>query len=160
MNKSEVVSLIMASLKTDYDALTAALRESYDTATADENIAENKYDTLGLEASYLVQGQARRSTELDQALSSFQQMTLRKFDASSRILLSALVCLSSSDVPVQWIFIGPQAGGVKVMCGAEEVTVVTPQSPLGRALLGRYRGDVVEVLIAGRSQSFEVQKIL
>ena len=38
-----------------------AVRAAHETATHEENIAENKYDTLGLEAAYLATGQARRA---------------------------------------------------------------------------------------------------
>ena len=37
---------------------------------SEENVAENKYDTLGLEAAYLVTGQARRAEAIRQAMAN------------------------------------------------------------------------------------------
>jgi len=39
------------------------------------------------------------------------------------------------------------------------VQVITPQSPLGRELLGKSVGDAVEVRVAGKVRSYEVADI-
>jgi len=41
------------------------------------------------------------------------------------------------------VFVGPDAGGLKVGGGEGECIVITPESPLGRALLGRVCGDEI-----------------
>ena len=64
MNKQTVHQLILDKLKIDLDIAERAAQTAYETATHEENIAENKYDTLGLEASYLAAGQARRVEEI------------------------------------------------------------------------------------------------
>ncbi len=63
MDKVTLLAQIVATLEHDVDVLRRAAQTAYETATAEENIAENKYDTLGLEASYLATGQARRTAE-------------------------------------------------------------------------------------------------
>ncbi|HBM66331.1 MAG TPA: transcription elongation factor GreAB, partial [Pseudomonas sp.] len=80
MDKPHLLALIVATLEHDLDVLTRAAQTAYEAATAEENIAENKYDTLGLEASYLATGQARRSAEIRQALVIYQQLLLRDYD--------------------------------------------------------------------------------
>ena len=60
MNKHAVLQLILEKLSVDLDIAQRAAQTAYETATDEENIAENKYDTLGLEASYLAAGQANR----------------------------------------------------------------------------------------------------
>ena len=40
-------------------------------------------------------------------------------------------------------FLGPKAGGTEVAIDGTSVTVITPQSPLGRQLVGRKLGEVV-----------------
>jgi hypothetical protein len=73
--------------------LTRAAQTAYETATAEENIAENKYDTLGLEASYLATGQARRTAEIRQALLTYQQLLLRDYDPARGVQIGNLVTL-------------------------------------------------------------------
>lgn len=56
MNKQDVLQRIIDKLNIDLDIAERAAQTAYETATHEENIAENKYDTLGLEASYLAAG--------------------------------------------------------------------------------------------------------
>lgn len=51
MNKQSVCQLILQQLRDDLEVAVRAAQTAYETATHEENIAENKYDTLGLEAS-------------------------------------------------------------------------------------------------------------
>ena len=51
------------------------------------------------------------------------------------------VVLEDEDGCRRQVFLGPAAGGVKVVAGGCETIVITPQSPLGRSLLGRVAGD-------------------
>ena len=153
-----VLGQIITHLRSDLDILVQAVKDAYNTATDQENVAENKYDTHGLEASYLVQGQARRAEELENALGMYQNLKLRQFSAGSYVLLSALVLLAGEGVE-RWLFVGPGAGGMEVDCGAGVVTIVTPVSPLGQALLGKRVGDLVEVDINGSVSKSTVLRI-
>lgn len=60
MNKQMLLDDIQEKLKLTLQAATEAAMRAYNTATDDENVAENQYDTLALEASYLAHGQAQR----------------------------------------------------------------------------------------------------
>lgn len=77
MNKQSVYQLILQQLQDDLQIILRAAQTAYETATHEENIAENKYDTLGLEAAYLAAGQSRRVEEIRQALSLWQSLVLR-----------------------------------------------------------------------------------
>jgi hypothetical protein len=74
MNKQTVHQLILDKLRVDLDIAERAAQTAYETATHEENIAENKYDTLGLEASYLAAGQAKRVEEIRQSLALCQNL--------------------------------------------------------------------------------------
>jgi transcription elongation GreA/GreB family factor len=47
-------------------------------------------------------------------------------------------------------FIGPRAGGTEVDVGGAAVLVITPQSPLGRQLMGRQQGDRLQLDLGGK----------
>ncbi|WP_236860664.1 hypothetical protein [Candidatus Reidiella endopervernicosa] len=86
MNKSELHENILQVLTALCRVANKAAMDAYNTATDDENVAENKYDTLGLEASYLAQGQAQRVAECEADLAVFRQLEPRLFERSSRWL--------------------------------------------------------------------------
>ncbi|MCY1395299.1 hypothetical protein D9M71_102410 [compost metagenome] len=145
MDKQQVYRLILDRLGADLEVALRAAKAAHDDATHEESIAENRYDTLGLEASYLAAGQARRVEELRLALTRFQNLVLRPFDEEQGIQPSALVELATRDGRSQWLFLGPDAAGLKVCLDGTEILVITPRAPLGQALLNRCPGDELEV---------------
>ena len=145
MDKPLLLTRIVATLEHDVDVLSRAAQTAYEAATAEENIAENKYDTLGLEASYLATGQARRTAEIRQALQIYQQLLLRDYDPLRGIQVSNLVTLEDEDGQQRRLFLGPEAAGLKIGDGDELVTVITPRSPLGQQLMGKRIDDEVSL---------------
>lgn len=156
MNKSRLLQLIVERLTADLDTARRAAQSAYETATHKENIAENKYDTLGLEASYLATGQARRMEEIRQALALYQQLGLRPYDPERGIAVGDLVVLEDLDGKRQQVFLGPEAAGLKLPMDGQVVTVITPRSPLGQGLLGKRPGDALHLSVAGVGQEHEV----
>ncbi len=140
MNKQSVLDLIIARLTDDLALYVRAAETARFEATDEQSKAENKYDTRGLEASYLARGQSRQAAETEHALIQFQALPCRLFAAADPIDLGALVALDRRKERT-WFLVGPNAGGVEVTLDGEEITVITPQSPLGQQLVGHRVGE-------------------
>src|SRR3954469_20397221 len=136
MKKSALIKKITSSLAENLELLQKAARASHAEATHESSKAENKYDTRGLEAAYLAGGQARQVREIMEAIEQFEALPTRNFGPADDIDLSALVELET-DGSRGWYFIGPKSGGLEVRLSGKEVLVITPQSPLGRDLIGK-----------------------
>jgi transcription elongation GreA/GreB family factor len=143
MTKRELLDRIIAQLSAELAAITTAARATHAEATDEENKAEDKYDTRGLEASYLAHGQSKAAEEAAQAVAQFSALPARNFAAGEPISLGALVRLEGRGQ--NCYFIGPRAGGTEVDAGGDAVLVITPQSPLGRQLMGRKQGDRLQL---------------
>lgn len=143
MNKKLILNKIIVLLKEDLKILTEAARTAHAAATHEECVPDNKYDTTGLEASYVAQGQANRAQDIRRALDTYKAMVLRFFDDETPIRLTALVSLEDGNGNGRKIFLGPEAGGLKLIDGDAEYIVITPESPLGKALLGKVCDDEV-----------------
>jgi transcription elongation GreA/GreB family factor len=159
MDKFLLQQQVLERLAEDLLQAESAMRAAHETATHEENIAENKYDTLGLEAAYLSTGQARRAEAIRQAMAHWRQFRPRPYDASKGIQLGALVCLVDADDKQQHFFLGPNGGGMKLASGSEFVQVISSEAPLGRAMLGKCEGDQVSIQVASTQQQFEVLRI-
>ena len=76
-------------------------------------------------------------------------MQLDTFDSDDPIGLSALVGLKDGD-EAKIYFLVPVAGGETLVLGGVTVRTLTPESPLGLALLGKSMDDDVELELPGR----------
>jgi transcription elongation GreA/GreB family factor len=159
MNKERILKHIIASLAADLDVLFKAAKTAHAAATHEECVADNKYDTLGLEASYVAQGQANRAQEIKQALETYRKLELRSFAGDAAVRLTALVILEAEDGSTRTVFLGPEAGGLKIEEDGEEIIVITPGSPLGRALLGKCAGDRVEMPAGSAEKEYEIAEV-
>jgi len=144
MDKSVVVARIIETLTADLDTQVAAAQDSYENATSDETKSEGKYDTRALESSYLAEGQGRIVNELQEALETYRALQPRAFAPGEPIALTALVELQQGSA-CDLYFLGPRSGGIEVQAEGREIFVVTPQSPLGRELLGKIAGANVRI---------------
>ncbi|PLX78614.1 MAG: transcription elongation factor GreAB [Desulfuromonas sp.] len=145
MNKTELLQQIIATLVADLDVLTRGAKAAHLAATHEECVPDNKYDTTALEASYIAQGQANRAQQIREALASYQGLTLRGFGDETPVRLTALVTLEAEDGSSKQVFLGPAAGGLKIVADSGDCLVITPESPLGRGLLGKCCGDEIEL---------------
>lgn len=159
MNKNLLLQRILDQLGADLLMAQHAAQTAYEAATHEENIAENKYDTLGLEASYLAAGQARRVSEISQALNTLQQLPMRDYDPQRGIQLGAVVLLEDDHGGQRWLFLAPDAAGLKVQEGAREIMLITPHSPMGQRLLGQLPGSELTLQIGNSRQHFAVIEV-
>jgi len=149
MNKRALIQKIVAELTSELGVYFRAAQNSRAEATHEQSKAESKYDTRGLEASYLARGQSRQAAELEASIAEFEKLEVRKFAAGDGIDVGALVELEV-DGETSFYFIGPRAGGTEVVQDRKEILVITPQSPLGAQLIEKKQGERPQLLIAGR----------
>ena len=160
MDKVLLQQQVLERLAEDLLQAEQAVRAAHEAATHEENIAENKYDTLGLEAAYLATGQVRRAEAIRQALANWRQFRPRPYDARKGIELGALVCLVDSSDKQQYLFLGPDGGSMQLVSGTQLVQVISSAAPLAMAMLGKCEGDEVAIRVAPLRQQFEVLRVL
>ena len=155
MTKRAVIQKIIETLQSELETYTRAAKASHAEATAEENRAENKYDTRGLEASYLAAGQANKIIELEESIAAFGELQNRRFGSDEGIEVGALIEISQDGEHAHY-FIGPSTGGTEIEVQDTEVLVITPQSPLGSQLQGAAQGKKMKINLAGRKQAVEI----
>lgn len=145
--REAVLRAISAALRETVSVLDASAGIARDEATNDETRQEGKYDTRAIEASYLAGAQSKRADEARTALGRYAALPASP-PPTHTVAGPALVTLVDDEQRAHHYFLGPGAGGLRVRVDGVDVLVITPDSPLGRALLGASEGD--EVTVAGR----------
>lgn len=158
IDKRALIDRLREEIARTVAVLARAANEAREAATHEDSKPENDKDTRAVEAAYLAGAQADRARELDRASASLAALDLRRFEPDDMISAGALVELSQGDAS-GFYFLAPQGGGLRAKVDGIEIQVITPQSPLGRELLGKAVGDVVEVRVAGKLRSHEILSI-
>ncbi len=144
MDKKAVWEALKLQLETELLRAQKRAKDAADGATHEENRAEGDKDMRATEASYVARGQAGRASEMEEAFVRVGALELLTFKPGDRIAISALIELLHDDKVLHY-FLVPAAGGERLQIGGSEVQTLTPQSPLGRALLGASEGDEAEL---------------
>ncbi len=148
VNKSALREAILHQLREELTRQTNAATVSRDEAISEESRAENKWDTHSQEAAYLAEGQAKLAMEIGASIELYGTLPLPEFKAGDVIALGAVVAVESSGAGGKpkrvSYFLGPRGGGLELRVDGREILVLTPQSPLGRQLIGRRVGDEVQ----------------
>jgi transcription elongation GreA/GreB family factor len=155
MNKAHLIKQIVAGLSRSMGVLEKAARASQAEATHESSRAESKYDTRGLEAAYLAGGQARQAKEILESIKLYAALAPVDFAADDPIDLGALVELEAGGGHSLY-FIGPRNGGLEIKLRGQEITVITPPSPLGQKLMGRKAGGHWTEKLGGSAVKYRI----
>lgn len=145
VNKSTLRAAILEQLRRELASQVGAAHLAREEAISEESRPDSKYDTHSQEAAYLAEGQARLAAEIEASLAHYAALPLPDFGPADAIALGALIELGGEKRASAWYFLGPRAGGIGLKWEGRDVLVITPQSPLGRQLLGRRAGETVRL---------------
>ncbi|WP_019026473.1 GreA/GreB family elongation factor [Colwellia piezophila] len=146
-NKKQLIELVITALTQELQQAIDAANDAHAAAIDDQSVAETQYDTLAIEASYLAEGLSRRVAEFQQSIEAYKALDIIEFNSNSHITLGALVQLSADFKTHHWFFIGPAAGGFRCQLAEQNITIITPQSPMGTALIGKQQDDDITIML-------------
>lgn len=161
---------VVAKLEDNLAVQIQAAKDAHMAATHSESVAEGKYDTFGLESSYLAQGQQKRVEEVTVALHYFKEQLQKALKLAQnqnlkpnteRQFIEPLCFIAlQNDQQSLYFVLGEQAGGLKITFEDKIVTVITPESPIGKAMNEKMLGDEIDITLKGQLQTFEVMQIV
>ena len=143
--KKQLLLEMYQQVENEMNVLRKSVANAAAAATHPENKPEHKYDTRGLEASYLAGAQQDRLGELEGALLFLKSVALRHFTENDRVAPTALVQLVREGEQ-SFYFLLSWGAGYTLELADIKVLTITPQSPLGQGMIGKVVGDVIKVL--------------
>lgn len=156
--KQKILAKLLEKLESEMQVMISAALIAREAATHEESKAEDKYDTRGLEASYLAGAQAKRASELQRIIHSLQELEIEKFKKSTPITTTALVEVVSNSKKTLY-FVVPKGGGIQLEVEEKSIQILTPDSRLGKELMGKVSGDSFDLRIAEKINEYEITNI-
>ncbi len=139
MDKNKILKAVVSELEEDLRRQLAAQETAAAGATHGEAKAETKWDTCGLEQSYLARGHAQQFEALAKQVEELRAFVPPAFSGKP-IGVGALIEAEMSGEKMVFILLNC-GGGVELTAENREITVITPESPVGAALLDKKQGD-------------------
>ena len=139
MNKPSILEAVLAKLEQELRVQLKGQASAAEGARHAEARAETKWDTCGLEQSYLARGLAKQFEAL-----ALHVEELRSFvppDCTESIIETGALVETEMDGARSLFFLLKCGGGTEVEVEGREITVITPESPVGAALTGKKQGD-------------------
>lgn len=158
IDKHALLDELRARLEDERTTTTRLALEAAAAVTHEDNKPENDKDMRSTEASYIARGQAERAREVERSLAMLSGLYVRSFGPSDKIAATALVELVQGKTSLH-CFVLPVAGGQRLRAGTTDVQVVTPTSPLGKALMGLAEGDDAEVATPQGTKIYEIVSV-
>jgi len=160
MDKADLVAQLVRELSTSARAALssrdAAAAEARDGATPDEKRedarAAHQLQSLG-------RAQQRRAKQALADADALHTFKPRPLPPSARIGVGAIVEIEDADTGEgRTFFLAPVGAGITLTGpgGDGHLSVVTPASPIGRAVLGRTTGEIVDVTVEGNLREWEI----
>ena len=143
MSKHAALKQLTEILRQQLADMSEAAKTTHEAATGEEAKQEGKYDTRGLETSYLAGAQAEQTRKIAESLKTFESLELTDLPAGSPVSPGALIETESNGFIVYYL-LTPCAGGMTIQFKDGELTTLSPEAPRYRELSGCHIGDFIE----------------
>ena len=151
MDKQFLVAQLVQKLRDSVHVARKAGEAAAEEARAGATPAEKREDgRAAMEYAGLARGQKQRADRAAADVSLLETFRPRPLASRAPISLGAVVEVEDGSHG-RTFFLAPAGAGVELTGpgGDGYLSVVTPASPIGKAVLGRRVGDTVEVLVKG-----------
>jgi transcription elongation GreA/GreB family factor len=154
----QLVERLRETLRVAEQARDAAEEEAREGATP----AEKREDArTALEFQSLAKGQAQRAARARTELATLEGFRPRPLKHDEPVALGAVVEVEHGRGGGLTIFLAPVGAGEELSGpgGDGFLSVVTPASPIGRAVLGKHVGDSFETRIGGELREWTITHV-
>ena len=160
MNKRELLIQLIQQINDELEVIKKSAEIAHDDATHEESRAENKYDTRGLESSYLTGAQMERVRILSSYLKQIENLQLKNFTSEDEIAATAVVELEDSEnSKTFYYFLLPNCGGFILKYKGKEVKTITQSSAIGEELDRAMVGDDISVSLKNGFKEYLIKNI-
>ena len=141
--KQTILDVIIKEVEAELERQLHANTESNAGAAYSMVNGASQRDTTGYEASFLARGYAEHAQELAKQLEELKAVEVEDF-SGQEIDVGALVEVEL-DGDEDSYFLLNCGGGTEVKAEGKTVTVITPESPLGKQLMGNIEAGFVSL---------------
>ncbi|MBL4632817.1 MAG: GreA/GreB family elongation factor [Kofleriaceae bacterium] len=160
MDKQELVTQLVGQLR---DQVRGAGRSAVECAAEAKNGASAKDKTtdsrVAIEYASMARAQKQRAERVFTELRAVEGFSPPALNQRSRVDVGAVVEIEDEESGEgRTFFLAPAGAGMTLLGpgGDGHLSVVTPSSPIGRAVRGRLVGDIIDVTVKGDVREWQI----
>jgi transcription elongation GreA/GreB family factor len=156
--KRTVILAFIAHFEKEVNGLVESAKSAHEAATHEESRAEDRHDTFAIEQSYLAQGQAVRVQTLRKSSVELNSLLEGLNAHPKQAEVGTLITLMTQGKR-SYSLVANFGGGTQVLVDGKLISLLSPTSPLGDALLGLSAGDTFTLEAKTGSREGEVLEV-
>lgn len=160
MDKQELMTQLERQLRENARLAGRSARDCADEAMNGASGKEKTVDSrVAMEYASLARGQKQRLLKATSALQALEGFAPPKLSSRSRVEVGAIVEIEDDESGEgRTFFLAPVGAGMTLLGpgGDGHLSVVTPASPIGKAVMGRVVGEVVDVTVKGDVREWKI----
>lgn len=142
MDKPFILSCVIEALRSEAERIEMSAAGTQREATEAPSPMESYSDKTKFEMQTMTGALRQASERIRRAITTLEGFTCPP--AGGRIAAGTLAVTEETGQNHKWYFMLPEGAGITIPQGKETIIVITPQTPLGAALMGKRAGDAVE----------------
>ncbi len=142
MDRKIILELFINKLKENISSSNERIEMQKEYLADQPGPMQSRYDSALVEGQWQLSEMKKSNAEMTKALSLLEEFS---HESGKAIANGSIVILNQNGAHNGYILLDAKgAAGVSVLHEGRKYTAITPQSPLGKVLLGRKKGDTVE----------------
>lgn len=130
-----------------------ASKDAQARANEAEGAMQSRYDTFKEEGQYLAGGLKIRCNELSETVTIIESIDMKQFIRNHIVHIYSVIYVEFEDGEESIFFMFPVLGGEEIEDG---ITVISPTSPIGNALMGKEEGETFQYQVNNRITRGEI----
>lgn len=142
MNRKIILELFINKLKENISSSNEGIEMQKEYLADQPGPMQSRYDSALVEGQWQLSEMKKSHNEMTKALSLIEEIS----QESGKIIANgSIVILNQNGAHNGYILLDAKgSAGVSVVHEGRKYTAITPQSPLGKVLMGRKKGDTIE----------------
>lgn len=156
-DKMAIIETVVSVLEGQLRDAVRSLQAAHDAIADAPGPMQSHSDTTRFQKSILAQSAGRSMSEKELAIATLREIaSALSTKTGDTVALGMIVRLEREDGFRARYIILPYGGGISVGSGSDGILVITPQSPLAVALLGKREWDEIELQTESRPSRYTI----
>ncbi|GAB61726.1 MAG: hypothetical protein DWB56_00640 [Candidatus Jettenia sp.] len=144
VDKTNLKEQFIRMVKTDIEKQRQSFESARQASIDAPGKMQSRYDTMGIESAWVADGLGRALREKELNLKYLETFQWTEFRIC--VGIGSIVKILSSDTPdPEYFFVLPVLSGYELCENDMTITTLSPETPLGKVLLGKKTGEKIPV---------------